>query len=88
MKPEWNRTMTTITVKDIPDELYQRLKAAAQSSRRSINSEIIVCLERALTSRRVETEGLLATARSLRERVARRPFAVAELDEARTQGRP
>jgi len=80
--------MATVTVKGIPDDLYGRLKSAAGASRRSINSEIIVCLERALTSRLVETEGLLATARSLRERVAGRPFAVAELDDARTQGRP
>ena len=39
--------MATITVKNIPDEIYERLKGAASANRRSINREIIVCLERA-----------------------------------------
>ena len=37
--------MASITVKNIPDELYARLKAVAESNRRSINGEIIVCIE-------------------------------------------
>jgi len=33
--------MATVTVENIPDELYERLKASARANRRSINSEII-----------------------------------------------
>jgi plasmid stability protein len=40
--------MTTITIKGIPHELYERIKQSAAEHRRSINSEVIVCLERSL----------------------------------------
>ena len=36
---------TTLTLKNVPDDIYERLKLAAQAHRRSINSEVIVCLE-------------------------------------------
>ena len=36
---------TTLTLKNIPDEVYQRLRASAEAHRRSLNSEAIVCLE-------------------------------------------
>ena len=41
--------MPTITLKNVPDDLHQRLKASAERNRRSMNSEALVCLERALT---------------------------------------
>ena len=44
--------MATITVKNIPDELYERLKCVAEINRRSINSEIIVCIENAVVGRK------------------------------------
>ncbi|MGC8703572.1 MAG: FitA-like ribbon-helix-helix domain-containing protein, partial [Thiomonas sp.] len=39
---------TTLTLKNIPDEVYQRLKTSAEIHRRSLNSEAIVCLESVL----------------------------------------
>ena len=41
--------MATITLKNVPPELHERLKASAERNRRSMNSEALVCLERALT---------------------------------------
>ena len=41
---------TTLTLKNIPDTVYARLKAAAEMHRRSLNSEAIVCLESVLVS--------------------------------------
>ena len=38
---------TTLTLKSIPDEVYERLKASAEVHRRSLNSEAIACLESA-----------------------------------------
>ncbi len=35
---------TTLTLKNIPDDVYDRLKAATEVNRR-LNSEIIVCFE-------------------------------------------
>ncbi|NBD34139.1 MAG: Arc family DNA-binding protein, partial [Cyanobacteria bacterium] len=31
---------TTITVKNLPDDIYERLKEAAKANQRSINSEV------------------------------------------------
>ncbi|HEX5580969.1 MAG TPA: Arc family DNA-binding protein [Gemmatimonadaceae bacterium] len=75
--------MATLTVKNIPDELYERIKESAAEHRRSINSEIIVCLERALASRRMDPEALLARADALRERAALSPLTEDTLGEAR-----
>ena len=47
---------TTLTLKNIPDEIYVRLKAAAESHRRSLNSEAIVCLESVLLPGRATAE--------------------------------
>ena len=75
--------MATLTVKNIPDELYERIKQSAAEHRRSINSEIIVCLERALASRRMDPDALLARADALRERAALSPLTDDLLGEAR-----
>ena len=40
--------MTTTTLKNIPDELYARIRADAALHRRSINQEILTLLEDAL----------------------------------------
>lgn len=36
---------TSITLKNIPEPVYQRIKLAAKRHHRSMNSEIIACLE-------------------------------------------
>jgi len=48
--------MPTVTVKNIPDNLYDYLKQTASLNHRSVNSEIIVCLERTLRSQKISTE--------------------------------
>jgi len=50
---------TNITIKGIPDDVYQLLKTKADMNHRSINSEVIVTLTNALSSKRVEAETLL-----------------------------
>lgn len=42
--------MASITVKNIPTALYELLKQRARINHRSINSEIIVCIEEAVLS--------------------------------------
>ncbi len=80
--------MATITVKNIPDELYSRLKAAAENNRRSINGEIISRIERSLTPRRVTTETLLARIRKLHDGFDGRTLTVEQIQDARNEGRP
>lgn len=79
--------MPTITVKNIPSDLYDHLKSAAEANRRSINSEIIVCLERALRSQRVNPEVVLTRARQLRESTATHPLDDQEFTTAKRDGR-
>ena len=54
---------TTLTLKNIPDEIYQRLKASAVTHRRSLNSEAIVCLETVLAPGKLAPGERLARAR-------------------------
>ena len=79
--------MPTITVKNIPDNLYEHLKQTASVNHRSINSEIIVCIERALRSQKISAEATLTRARQLRERTSKRPLSDVEFTKAKTAGR-
>lgn len=60
--------MATITLKNIPDDLYQKIKHKAQQHRRSINNEIIFCLEQTLKAQPVAVDALLEKARAVREK--------------------
>ena len=50
--------MPSITVKSIPDELYERIKQSAAEHRRSINKEVIICLERHIARQASESCGV------------------------------
>ena len=79
--------MASVTIKNIPDELYEQLKESANAHHRSINSELIVCLERVLMPAKISAEERLATAKELRARVNAKRIDVAELDAAKRAGR-
>ncbi|MEZ0472908.1 FitA-like ribbon-helix-helix domain-containing protein [Luteimonas salinilitoris] len=79
---------TTLTLKNIPDEVYERLKLAAQTHRRSLNSEAIVCLEAVLVPTKVAPSERLARARELRAGLAASKFRAKDIDAAKRQGRP
>jgi plasmid stability protein len=79
--------MPAITVKNIPDTLYSQLKQSAKVHRRSINSELIVCLEKALTPQKVNKDRLLASARSLRARFSDFKVTNEDLNTAKNEGR-
>ena len=79
--------MSNFTVKNIPTELYQRLKESAQANRRSLNSEIIACIELATGSQPVDVEQFLARARQLRERTAQYRLTDEEFNRAKNEGR-
>ncbi len=80
--------MPTITVKNIPPELYKKLKQHAETNHRSINSEIIACIEGAVSARRIQPDLLLATARSLRAKTAAYPISDSEFTCEKVIGRP
>lgn len=60
-------TMASITVKNIPENLYAQLKVQAKMHHRSINGEVIHCLENAVLPRRISAEELRRRMRKLRE---------------------
>jgi len=80
--------MVTITVNNIPDDLYADLKRAAANNRRSINSEIIVSIEQAVRSTRTDPDELLEKIRVLREATARYTLTDEILDQTINEGRP
>jgi len=77
----------TLTIKGLPDPVYRRLKQQAEAHRRSLNGEIIVCLERAVAAERVDPAVWLAEARAFRQRSAVRPLSARQLSAARQAGR-
>lgn len=80
--------MATLTIKGIPDALYRKLKARAARERRSINSEVIVCLERELLADRPTAADTLSRIDRLRESLDVPPLTDKLLREARNVGRP
>ncbi len=78
---------TTLTLKNIPDAVYARLKHSAQANRRSMNSEAIICLETVLTPFRVASAQRLASARALREALPKGHFSAHDIEAVKAQGR-
>lgn len=80
--------MPALTLKNIPDALYSQLKEAAQAHRRSLNSEILYCVEQTLTPRKVDVSEQLAMARKLRAITAPVPISDDDIRAAINDGRP
>ena len=79
---------TTLTLKNIPDIVYNRLKLSAQAHRRSMNSEALVCLEAVLLPAKVTPAERLARARELRSDLPKGKFRARDIDELKREGRP
>ena len=78
--------MASLTLKDIPPGLHERLRQRAARNRRSLSQEALACLEQAAASEPVDADQLLALARRLRAGVKR--VSSRELRGWVTQGRP
>ena len=79
--------MPTLTLKDVPQGLHRKLKERAAQNRRSINSEVIHCLEHILAEVPTDPDAYLARVRPLREKTARLPLNDERLKAARNKGR-
>ena len=77
---------TTLTLKNIPDAVYDQLKAAAAAHRRSLNSEAIVCLQGALSRPPRNVADLLADIDRIRNSHRVR-ITNEEIDRAKNEGR-
>jgi len=79
---------TTLTLKNIPDEVYLRLRTSADTNRRSLNNEAIVCLESMLLPGRIHVNERLARARALRAALPRGKFLTKDINAYKREGRP
>ena len=61
--------MFNITLKSIPNKLYFKLKKRAVMYHRSLNREVIACLEEALLDKKADIPALLAKIRSVRGQI-------------------
>ncbi|MFC1601504.1 Arc family DNA-binding protein [Candidatus Sumerlaeota bacterium] len=80
--------MPSITVKNIPEETYRELKSVAVAHRRSINSEILTCLENSLHSRRIDPDAFLARIDALSREHPLPRLTDKLLRAAKSEGRP
>jgi len=80
--------MPSLTVKNMPPRLYERLKRSAKANRRSLNGEIIATLEMAAEAPRIKPAEFLARVRKLREEISAPPLTDALLRKAKREGRP
>lgn len=79
---------TTMTLKGVPDELYERLKDSAAANRRSLNGEIIARLESQLLPSRTTAQEHLAAIRATRTRLKKNlSFNHRDIDRFKREGR-
>ncbi len=79
--------MPTITVKNVPDDIYEDLKNSASIHRRSINSEVIFCIEKAVRSHRLDPKELFKRAEAIRNKIDVPPLTDAVLRQSKGEGR-
>ena len=80
--------MVTITVKNIPEEIYERIKLQAKANHRSVNSEIISIFEQAIPKRTpIDVKETLERARKVRELTAHYTITQDEIDRWKKEGR-
>ena len=80
--------MPALTIKNIPDDVYNALKDKAKQQHRSINSEVITCLKRILLPKRISPEERLSTIRAIRSQVKSGTITVEDIDQVINEGRP
>jgi len=79
--------MPALTIKNVPDDLYNELKHVAEQHHRSINSEVIVCLKNTLFPKRVTPTDRLSNIQSLRAQITPNIIIAEDIDDAIDEGR-
>ena len=82
-----NAIPTNITIRDIPDEVYQKIKKQAELHHRSINSEVIVYLKKLVQSKRRDPEQIISRAKRIKQK-AKGALSIDQIQQAIDQGRP
>jgi plasmid stability protein len=79
--------MATLTIKNIPEDVYERLKRRAKFRRRSINQEVIAVIEQALETPPIDVDATLKRTQKIRELTAQYRTRDDELEQWKNQGR-
>jgi len=79
--------LVAITVKNIPEEIYERLKQRAKFNHRSINNELIAMIERSVLPQPLDVNAWLEKARLLRESTAHYVATAEEITRWKNEGR-
>ena len=80
--------MESITIENVPDELYERIQQAALSNRRTMNKQIILCLERNFGMHTDDVQMILERTQQLRAKTAHYYLTDEALLRAKNEGRP
>jgi len=78
---------TNITIRDIPDEVYKKLKQQAELHHRSINSEVVFYLKQMVRSHCPDPNEVIARAEKLKLQ-AKGSLTIKEIQQAIDKGRP
>jgi len=79
--------MVAVTLKNVPVELYERVKQNAKVNHRSINSELIAVIEQSVMPQPLDVKAWLEKARQLREMTAHYVISDEELTRLKNEGR-
>ncbi len=80
--------MASVTIKNIPEEIYEKIKLQAKANHRSVNSEIISIFEHAVQKRTpIDVKVILERARKIRELTAHYIISDEELTQWKKEGR-
>ncbi|MEY4210467.1 MAG: hypothetical protein RLZ92_847 [Pseudomonadota bacterium] len=80
--------MPALTIKNIPESLFEQLKSAAEQHRRSINSEVLICIEQALIAKKSDPSERLKRIEQLRASISANSISLDNIDQAIENGRP
>jgi plasmid stability protein len=79
--------MATLTIKNIPIEVYERLKRRAKANRRSINQEVIAVIEQALEVPPIDVASTMERTRQIRELTAQYRLRDEDMEKWKNEGR-
>ncbi|MBS1485995.1 MAG: Arc family DNA-binding protein [Bacteroidetes bacterium] len=79
--------MASVTIKNLPDSLYKKLKVRAKNNHRSINGEIVNVLTRELNEGGFDVNEFLKSAEKIRNKI-KIPLTDDELIAIKNEGRP
>jgi len=79
--------MAALTIRNIPDDLYQDLKEHAAKHQRSLNKEVVMMLERTMGRKNADAMEWLKDVDALRDSLNITPLTDKMINQAKNEGR-